>query len=138
MHDFVLLGFNEAEHAKHHGNDAGNAPRHIAFDGVLNWKAGGSGIYMNYRFAQPTRTHRQHIARWYPEFQFPFADLTIFDPVTRRIDGRLAGCEETNTCPKIFEANSENEFWAKGGSMLLTDGQGHDLDLRRTPNVRYY
>jgi len=58
--------------------------------------------------------------------------------VTRRIDGRLARCEETGTCPNIFEANSENEFWAKGGSMLVTDGQGHDLDLSRTPKVRYY
>jgi Alpha/beta hydrolase domain len=105
---------------------------------MLNYIGGGNGIYMNYRFAQPTRTQRQHIARWFPEFQFPFADLTIFDPVTRKIDGRLARCEETGTCPKIFEANSENEFWAKGGSMLLTDGQGHDLDLSRTPNVRYY
>jgi len=64
--------------------------------------------------------------------------LTTFDPVTQKIDGRLARCEETDTCPKIFETNSENEFWAKGGSMLLTDGQGHDLDLSRTPNVRYY
>jgi hypothetical protein len=109
-----------------------------AVDGMLNYIGGGNGIYMNYRFAQPTRTQRQHIARWFPEFQFPFADLTIFDPVTRQIGGRLARCEETNTCPNIFEANSENEFWAKGGSMLLTDGQGHDLDLSRTPNVRYY
>jgi hypothetical protein len=138
MHDFVLLGFNEAEHAKHHGNDAGNAPRHIAFDGVLNWKAGGSGIYMNYRFAQPTRTHRQHIARWYPEVQFPFANETLHDPVTHQTDGRLAACQGSNTCPKIFEANSANEYWAKAGSLLTTDTQGHDLDLDHTPDVRYY
>jgi len=149
--DFVYWGFNEADipdsASSHHWRDHDwwdhfwlrQPPHHEkAIDGMLNYIGGGNGIYMNYRFAQPTRTHRQHIARWYPEFQFPFADLTIFDPVTRRIDGRLAGCEETNTCPKIFEANSENEFWAKGGSMLLTDGQGHDLDLSRTPNVRYY
>ena len=56
MHDFVGLGFNEAE-------GAGGAK---AFDGVLNWKGGGSGIFMNYRFGQPVRTHRQHIARWTP------------------------------------------------------------------------
>ena len=138
MHDFVLLGFNEAEHAKHHGNDAGNAPRHMAFDGVLNWKAGGSGIYMNYRFAQPTRTHRQHIARWYPEVQFPFANETLHDSVTHQMDGRLAACQRSNTCPKIFEANSANEYWAKAGSLLTTDTQGHDLDLDHTPDVRYY
>jgi Alpha/beta hydrolase domain len=138
MHDFVLLGFNEAEHAKNHGTDAGNAPRHMAFDGVLNWKAGGSGIYMNYRFAQPTRTHRQHIARWYPEVQFPFANETLHDSVTHQTDGRLAACQRSNTCPKIFEANSANEYWAKAGSLLTTDTQGHDLDLDHTPDVRYY
>ena len=149
--DFVLWGFNEADIAegasRHHWGDHDwwdhfwlrRPPHHErAIDGMLNYIGGGDGIYMNYRFAQPTRTQRQHIARWFPEFQFPFADLTIFDPVTRQIDGRLARCEETGTCPNIFEANSENEFWAKGGSMLLTDGQGHDLDLNRTPNVRYY
>ncbi|MBV9200135.1 MAG: hypothetical protein JOY83_10470, partial [Alphaproteobacteria bacterium] len=149
--DFVLWGFNEADipasATSHNWGDRNwwdhfwlrQPPHHEkVIDGMLNYIGGGNGIYMNYRFAQPTRTHRQHIARWYPEFQFPFADLTIFDPVTRQIDGRLARCEETGTCPNIFEANSENEFWAKGGSMLLTDGQGHDLDLSRTPNVRYY
>jgi hypothetical protein len=149
--DFVLWGFNEADipegAGRHHWGDHDwwdhfwlrHPPHHEkAIDGMLNYIGGGNGIYMNYRFAQPTRTQRQHIARWFPEFQFPFADLTIFDPVTRQIDGRLARCEETGTCPDIFETNSENEFWAKGGSMLLTDGQGHDLDLSRTPNVRYY
>jgi hypothetical protein len=149
--DFVLWGFNEADlpqGADHHYWGDHNwldhfwlrrPPHHEkAIDGMLNYIGGGNGIYMNYRFAQPTRTQRQHIARWFPEFQFPFADLTIFDPVTRQIDGRLGRCQETDTCPNIFETNSENEFWAKGGSMLLTDGQGHDLDLNRTPNVRYY
>jgi hypothetical protein len=149
--DFVYWGFNEADipagASSHKWGDHSwwdhfwlRQPQYHekAIDGMLNYIGGANGIYMNYRFAQPTRTQRQHIARWFPEFQFPFADLTIFDPVTKKIDGRLARCEETDTCPKIFEANSENEFWAKGGSMLLTDGQGHDLDLRRTPNVRYY
>jgi len=109
-----------------------------AIDGMLNYIGGGDGIYMNYRFAQPTRTSRQHIARWDPEFQFPFADVTFRDPVTHLTGGRLARCEATDTCPNIFETNSENEFWSKGGSMLTTDGQGHDLNLNKTPEVRYY
>jgi hypothetical protein len=144
MNDFVLLGFNQAEHAKHRGHDADrrddgrNAGQRVAIDGVLNWKAGASGIYMNYRFAQPTRTHRQHIARWYPEVQFPFADGMLHDSVTHQTDGRLDACRRSDTCPKIFQANSANEYWAKAGSLLTTDTQGHDLDLDRTPNVRYY
>jgi hypothetical protein len=150
--DFVLFGFNDAEvpdastphkgwgdpswwdHFWQHGREH----HERVFDGMLNWLGGGDGIFMNYRFAQPTRTHRQHIARWTPEFQFPFADVPMYDPVTGKSGGRLDSCERTNTCPQIFEVNSENEFWAKGASMLITDGQRHDLDLARTPQVRYY
>ena len=136
MRDFVYLGFNEVERATGAGHKS-RGPE-IAIDGVLNWKAGGSGLYINYRFSQPTRTHRQHIARWYPEIQFPFADQTLFDPVTHQIDGRLKTCSRNDTCPKIFEANSANEYWAKAGSLLTTDTKGNDLDLDHTPGVRYY
>jgi Alpha/beta hydrolase domain len=137
MRDFVYLGFNEVEHAKGGAAHRSRDPE-MAFDGVLNWKAGGSGLYINYRFSQPTRTHRQHIARWYPEIQFPFADQTLFDTVTHQTDGRLRTCSRTDTCPKIFEANSANEYWAKAGSLLTTDTRGNDLDLDRIPGVRYY
>lgn len=130
MHDFVQLGFNEPERA------AGAAPK--VFDGVLNWKAGGSGLFMNYRFSQPVRTHRHHIARWTPEYQFPFADVKVTDTVTGRTDWRLRRCEDSGTCPKIFEANSSNEYWAKASSMMQTDSEGRDLDLSAAANVRYY
>jgi Alpha/beta hydrolase domain len=146
MRDFVFLGFNEVESGAaaagdrdDHDHDGDDRDRHEkVFDGVFNWIGGGDGIFMNYRFAQPFRTHRQHIARWTPEFQFPFANQVITDPVTHKRDGRLARCQATDTCPKIFETNSENEYWAKGGSMLTTDGAGHDLDLDDVPNVRTY
>jgi hypothetical protein len=126
MHDFVQLGFNEAE-------GAGGAK---TFDGVLNWKGGGSGIFMNYRFGQPVRTHRQHIARWTPEYQFPFANQELTDSVTGKSDSRQRRCEASRTCPKIFEANSSNEYWAKASSMLLTDSEGRDLPPAE--NVRNY
>jgi Alpha/beta hydrolase domain len=131
MHDFVQLGFNQAE-------DTQGAAAARVFDGLLNWKAGASGIFMNYRFGQPVRTHRQHIARWTPEFQFPFANVKLTDAVTGKTDYRLRRCEESGTCPKIFEANSSNEYWAKASSMLQTDSSGHDLDLKGLDNVRYY
>jgi hypothetical protein len=128
MHDYVQLGFNQPERA------AGAAPK--VFDGVLNWKAGGSGIFMNFRFSQPVRTHRQHIGRWTPEYEFPFADQKVTDTVTGKTDHRLRRCEETNTCPKTFEANSSNEYWAKAASMMQTDSKGRDLG--GVDNVRYY
>jgi hypothetical protein len=124
MHDFLRLGFNQ---------DIGG--RRV-FDGMLNWIGGASGTFLNYRFAQPQRTHRQHIGRWYPEFQFPFANQILFDPNTGKTDGRLRKCLETNNCPKILEVNSENEYWAKAGSVLHLDLEGNDLP--DPPNVRYY
>jgi hypothetical protein len=146
MRDFVALGFNQVENARDRrgrgddddggdGDDDGGGRR--AFDGVLNWKGGGSGIFLNTRFSQPVRTHRQHIARWTPEIQFPFANEKIHDPVTGQTAGRLDRCKASHTCPKIVEANSANEFWAKAASNLLTGARGHDIrDLDR--NVRYY
>jgi hypothetical protein len=128
--DFVQLGFNQPERA------AGNVLK--AFDGVLNWKGGASGIYMNYRFGQPVRTHRHHIARWTPEYRFPFADVKLTDAISGKTDYRLRRCEESNTCPKTFEANSANDYWAKPSSLLQTDTQGRDLDLASVANVRYY
>lgn len=124
MHDFLRLGFNEGESGK------------IVVDGILNWVGGGSGIFLNYRFAQPDRTHRQHIARWFPEYQFPFTNQVIFDPVTKRTDGWLRRCLVSHTCPKIFEVNSENEYWAKAASVFQLDGSGKDLP--DPPNVRNF
>jgi hypothetical protein len=115
LRDFLHLGFNEDEHGR------------PAIDAMLNWVGGGSGGFFNYRFAQPGRTHRQHIGRWYPERQFPFADQVTFDPVTGATDGVLRRCLASGTCPNVFEANSENEYWVKGGSLLHTDTLGNDL-----------
>jgi hypothetical protein len=124
MHDFVRLGFNRDEHGRQ------------VFDGVLNWIGGASGIFMNHRFAQPARTHRQHIGRWYPEYEFPFANQTLRDPYTGKVDGRLRRCRATHTCPRVIEVNSENEYWAKAGSVLHTDAYGRDLG--DAPGVRTY
>lgn len=142
-HDFLLFGFNQAESSHARGRDGGNDEdswrrNQRVFDGMINWIGGGDGVFMNYRFAQPTRTSRQHIARWYPEFQFPWANQALYDPATGQYRGRLDECLRTDSCPKIFELNSENEYYSKGGSMLTTDTEGHDLDLKATPNVRYY
>ena len=150
MRDFVALGFNEADTGRERqgrrdgdrdddgkGRDRDRDRGARVFDGVLNWKGGGSGIFLNTRFSQPVRTHRQHIARWTPEIQFPFANERLHDPVTGKTAGRLDRCKETHTCPKIIEANSSNEFWAKAASNLLTDARARDIE-ELAPNVRYY
>jgi Alpha/beta hydrolase domain len=124
MRDFVHLGFNRDESGRR------------VFEGILNWEGGASGIFLNYRFAQPARTHRQHFGRWYPEREFPFANQVLSDPVTDKTDGRLRRCLSTNTCPRIFEVNSANEYWVKGASLLHTDTLGNDLP--DPTNVRFY
>jgi hypothetical protein len=115
MHDFLWLGFNADEGGKK------------AIDGIVNWIGGATGTYMNYRFAQPSITHRQHIGRWFPEFQVPFTNQVLHDLVTGKTDGRLARCSANNTCPNIFEVNSANEYWAKNMAVGLVDTHGKDL-----------
>ena len=119
----------------HYGFNADEAGRRV-FDGVLNWIGGASGAFVNYRFAQPHRTQRQHIARWFPERPFPFAYNVVHDPVTDRTDGRLRRCLADDTCPLILEANSSNEYWVKASSLLHTDTLGDDLP--DPPNVRHF
>ena len=56
--------------------------------------------------------------------------------VTGKTDGRLRRCLESSTCPKIFEVNSENEYWAKNMSVFQLDGEGNDLSDPQ--GVRYF
>ena len=124
LNDFVWLGFNEAK------KDV------KAFDGVLNWIAAGTGIGLNYRFAQSARTERNRQNHLYPEAPFPFAFATLTDPFTGKTDGRNRRCELTNTCPKFMSANSANEYWVKTGSLVHTDTSGNDI--ADPQNVRFY
>ncbi|HEX5282197.1 MAG TPA: alpha/beta hydrolase domain-containing protein [Micropepsaceae bacterium] len=125
MHDYLWLGFNQDESGKK------------AIDGIQNWVAGSTGIFVNYRFGQGGRTQRQHIARWFPEFQMPFTNQVIDDPVSGKKDGRLQRCTASNTCPKIFEVNSANEFWSKDMAVGLVDAKGRDR-TDEPANVRSY
>ncbi len=125
LHDYVWLGFNEDESGKK------------VVDGISNWIGGSTGIFVNYRFGQGGRTQRQHIARWFPEFQAPFTNQVRLDAVTGKTDGRLARCTASNTCPKIFESNSANEYWSKNMAVGLVDVKGKDLN-DEPANVRNY
>ncbi|HEV2612088.1 MAG TPA: alpha/beta hydrolase domain-containing protein [Noviherbaspirillum sp.] len=124
MNDFIWLGFNQDERGGR------------VFDGVENWIAAGTGVALNYRFAQSPRTERNRQNHLYPEAPFPFAFNTLTDTLTGRTDGRNARCTQTDTCPKIMNVNSANEYWVKAGSLLHTDTQGNDL--ADPANVRSY
>jgi len=125
LNDFRHLGFNQAENGKK------------VFDGLMQWIAAGDGINMNYRFSQPGRTERNRQDHLYVEGVFPFANVTSFDPILRRIDSRYARCKATGTCPLAVEIYSSNEYWVKAASLLHTDPTG-SFDLPDSRFARNY
>jgi hypothetical protein len=128
LNDFQTLGFNE--------DDSGAVGRPV-FDGILNWLGGGSGVAINYRFSQTARTERNRQNHRYPEAPFPFAYPAMTDPFTGKVAGRGVQCALTNTCPKVLEVNSSNEYWVKTGSLLHSTPLGSDLQ-HDPANVRFF
>jgi hypothetical protein len=139
MNDFQTYGFNADERGRR------------VVDGILNWIGAGTGVAINYRFAQTARTERNRQNHRYPEGPFPFAYPKLRDHLTGEVGGRGVACagddrrdhdddddddDRRNTCPKAMEVNSANEYWVKTGSLLHTDTRGRDLDDPK--NVRSY
>src|SRR5687767_32549 len=108
LNDFLALGFNQDERGSR------------VIDGMLKWTGGGSGVQINYRFAQPGRTERNRQNHLYPEGVFPFAYPALTDHLSGRTAGRGTRCATSSTCPRIFDANSSNGYWVKAGSLLHT------------------
>ena len=118
LRDFVRLGFNRDE--------AGAR----VFDGMLAHISGIGGVFLNARFAQPSRTNTQHEDHLYPENAFPFSAATQHDPVTGQTGALLRG---DGFDPLWMEVNTETEYWQKGASLLTTDPLGRfDVDLPDT------
>jgi Alpha/beta hydrolase domain len=124
LNDFEAFGFNEDEQGRR------------VIDGMLKWTGGGSGEQINYRFGQTDRTERNRQNHLYPEPVFPFAHQVLTDHLSGKTGGRGARCAASNTCPKIIDGNSANEYWVKSGSLLHTDTRGKDL--KDPENVRFY
>ncbi|HEV8256502.1 MAG TPA: alpha/beta hydrolase domain-containing protein [Casimicrobiaceae bacterium] len=125
LNDFETLGFNEDEQGRR------------VFDGILNWIGAGTGVAINFRFAQTARTERNRQNHRYPEGNFPFAYPLLTDPYTGKTGGRGVRCAEAGTCPKALQVNSANEYWVKTGSLLHTDPLGKDLHPD-PDNVRFF
>jgi Alpha/beta hydrolase domain len=123
VNDFVWLGFNEDERGRR------------VFDGIENWIGAGDGVALNFRFAQPGRTERNRQHHLYPEGIFPFAFATAHDRLTGKTDGRARRCRESETCPKLLDVISANEYWVKAGSLVHTEPTGHDLASPGQPDA---
>ena len=124
VRDYLYLGFNQDE-----------AGRQV-FGAMMPHIPGSRRTFTNARFAQPGRNPTPHGDRHYPADQFPFTYATTEDALTGRRDGLLERCRATATCPRIFQTDSEYEFWGARASLLVTDTAGNHIDL--PPEVRAF
>ena len=124
VRDFLYQGFNEDEQGR------------IVFEGLMPDVAGSRKTWTNYRFAQPGMYSQEHESHLQPGDQFPFTYGVITDELTRKTDGILKRCLETNTCPKVMHTDTSSEFWQARASLIMTDTNGNDIDL--PGNVRAY
>jgi hypothetical protein len=124
LRDFLYWGFNEDEQGR------------IVFEAINPHIPGTRRTYTNERFAQTGRNPSSQTDRLYPADQFPFTYAVTEDPVSGRRDGLMLRCRLSNTCPKVIQTDSEVEFFGSRGSLLVTDTQGHHVEL--PPDVRAY
>lgn len=122
LRDMIHQGFNQDEDGKK------------VFDGMLGHISGVGGVFLNARFAQPSRTNTQHEDHLYPENAFPFSSATLHDPITGQTGSLL---RHDGFDPLLIETNTETEYWQKGASLLTTDTLG-TTDIELPPTVRAY
>ncbi|MFO1270074.1 MAG: alpha/beta hydrolase domain-containing protein, partial [Rubrivivax sp.] len=124
LRDFLHLGFNE--------DLAGGR----VFDGLMPHVAGARRMATNMRFGQPGRNARHPQDPAWPADTFPFTYAALQDRLSGRFDGLMQRCRLNATCPRVMQTDSEHEWWASRGSLLVTDTAGHHLDL--PADVRAY
>jgi hypothetical protein len=124
LKDFIYQGFNA------------DISGRMVFDGALPLLSGSRRTFTNFEFAQPGRFSRQHEDHLYGGDLFPFSYATTKDPISGKTDGLLLECTKSHTCPKIFQLDSDTEFWQGRFSLVVTDTNGRPLAL--PDNVRVY
>lgn len=97
LRDFLYQGFNADLQGRQ------------LFEGMMPIIAGSRKTWVNYEFAQPGRWSKQHEDHLQRGDQFPFAYNTLRDPLTGRVDGILAKCQASQTCPKVMHVDGEFE-----------------------------
>ncbi len=125
VRDFVYQGANR--------DSAGR----MVFDGAIAHTGGARRTFTNFEFGMPGRFSRGAQDHYFPDDQFPFTYETMTDPVSGRVDGELARCRVTGTCPKIMQWDSATEGWAARNSLIVTDPLGM-TDIPLPENVRFY
>jgi hypothetical protein len=121
IREFVYRGFNA------------DAQGRRVFDGAFSHVAGAGRMWLNHRFAQPTRlSGAQHEDHLYYGDSFPFAYGRCTDHLTGRTDAIL---KRPATDPLIMHTQSSTEYWQRRGSLVHTDTKGGDLAQPETVRV---
>ena len=123
LRDFLYQGFNR------------DAQDRRVFDG-LDVHIGAARMPLNQRFVQPGYNALQHETHLAATQDMPLSWAVIRDPVTGRRDGILRACQQSHSCPVIFQTMSSLEWWQERMSLDTTDGAGHDVSL--PDNVRVF
>ncbi len=116
LRDFLYQGFNRDEQDRR------------VFDG-LDVHIAAARMPLNQRFTQPGYNAIEHETRLSATQDMPLSWAVIRDPVTGRTDGILRACQQTHSCPVIFQTMSSLEWWQERMSLDTTDGADHDVAL---------
>src|SRR5688572_30184420 len=121
LRNFLYLGFN------------GDEKNRQVFDGVIAHIAGASRIDLNNRWATPTNLGQFNAT------PFPFAGVSLRDPITGAEEGMLDNPRARDFKPKIFYTNTAVEYWGGGraAALIHTTPDG-SRDLILPDNERIY
>ena len=123
--NFLHLGFNEDEQGRK------------VYDGAMPMLA-VVGDYINIRFSQPGRSSPDQSAeKQFPASEMPTTYGELNDALGGQKGGLLTRCRKSNTCPQIFHAMTDSEYWQFTGRSSTTDALG-TRDVEIPQNVRIY
>jgi hypothetical protein len=124
LRSFLYTGMNDDEMGR------------IVFDGVWADVAGAGRVFLNHRFAQPSRDGWAYWNTLYPTDLFPFSDTPQPAWNAEGSDGLLLHLPP-HAVPKLFLTNGSWEYWNRCAALVHTSVVG-DIDVPLSPNTRLY
>ena len=114
----------------------GDEDGRIVFDGVWADVAGAGRVFLNHRFAQPSRDGWAWWNTLYPTDLFPFSDTPQPSPSGGGEDGLLSRLRPEHI-PRLVLTNGSWEYWNRCAALVHTDVRGR-MDVPLHPNTRLY
>ena len=108
----------------------------VVFEGVWADVAGAGRVFLNHRFAQPSRDGWAYWNTLYPTDLFPFSDTPQPSYTAQGSEGLLSRLRP-EAIPKLFLTNGSWEYWNRCAALVHTDVAG-ELDIPLHPGTRLY